>query len=80
MIVIAPPRSGGTKFCLDLQDSTGKKFVGELATGGITEFGAPWSKAKQNVHEIDNDESLTLKEFIVILDNQEDKIILCNIS
>lgn len=80
MIVISPPRSGGTKFCQDLEDITGYEFVGELATNSIIEFGAPWAKAKLNTHEINNDESLTLSRYIDILDNQKDKIILCNIA
>lgn len=38
MIVIATPRSGATKFCIDLAEETGLEFFGEMHTAHIADY------------------------------------------
>ncbi len=78
MLVISLPRSGGTKYCMDLSQELGLPYVGDMNPGNIIEYGAWWAKIKQDVHETQHDQSISLSEYIQVLNNKEQYVILAN--
>lgn len=72
MIVCSLPRCGATSFCLDLQDQTGLKFVGELHPIHIDNC------RKAEVHETGFQTSFTPEHFSDLLHNNDDYIVLVN--
>lgn len=77
MIVCSLPRCGATKFCLDLQESTGIEFIGELNPMYIDSFG---DTAKALNHETSFQPLYSSKKFYDILTNPQKYIILVNQS
>ena len=63
MIVVAEPRSGGTKFCIDLAKRINKKFLGEPVPENLIGFqgGESW---KNKHHEIKTQKRLTIDQVI----------------
>lgn len=76
MIICSPPRCGATKFCLDLQETTGIPFVGELTPMYIADYGAENRKAIH--HETSFQPDMTKEQFVSYLTDRDKYIILCN--
>ncbi len=74
MIVCSLPRCGATKFCLDLQESSGLKFVGELNPLYMYE------NLKALHHETGIQQTYTASEFASLIHNNDNNIILVNKS
>lgn len=74
MIICSMPRCGATKICLDLEEQTGLKFVGELHPLHMSD------KRKAEVHETRYQPSLSPEEFAEYLYNNKEYIILINQS
>lgn len=72
MIVCSMPRCGATRFCLDLENKTGLKFVGELHPLHIVD------KRKAEVHETMYQPSLSPDDFSEYLHNNSKYIVLVN--
>lgn len=72
MIVCSLPRCGATSFCLDLQDQTGLKFVGELHPIHIN------NDRKAQVHETQYQTSFTPDQFAELIHCHENHIVLIN--
>lgn len=78
MIIVALPRSGGTKYCMDLADETGLEFVGEvdqLPVEGLrvhTAFAR--SKARWGINKLE----YTLDEFFDIMKDHSKYIVMSN--
>ena len=72
MIVCSLPRCGATKFCLDLQDKTGLKFVGEMHPVHIE------SDRKSLTHETEYQTNFTTDSFAEILHDHSEHIVLVN--
>ena len=72
MIVCSLPRCGATRFCLDLQDQTGQKFVGELHPIHIN------NDRNAQVHETRYQTAFTPEEFADLLYDNSDHIVLFN--
>lgn len=78
MLVVSLPRSGATKYCMDLSEQTGLPFVGDMNPGNIVEYGAWWAKIKQNAHETKHDQSISISDYLDVLHNREKYVILAN--
>ena len=78
MLVVSLPRSGATKYCMDLAEQTGLRFVGDMNPGNIIEYGAWWAKIKQNAHETKHDQSISVADYLDVIDNKQNYIILAN--
>lgn len=78
MLVCAPPRTGATKYCLDLQTKTGLEFIGELNPTYITSCGDSNRKAPN--HETSFQPDISKEQFVSYLTNPEKYIVLCNQS
>lgn len=76
MLVCAPPRCGATKYCLDLEQSTGLTFVGELTPMYIADYGAENRKAAH--HETLFQPDMTKAQFVSYLTDRDKYIVLCN--
>lgn len=76
MIVCAAPRSGATKYCLDLQESTGLEFIGELNPMYMTSYGQ--ENKKLPYHETLFQPSITKEQYIDYIVNKDKYILLCN--
>jgi len=72
MIVCSLPRCGATRFCLDLQEKTKLKFVGEIHPIHIE------SDRKQFTHETQFQTNFTLDSFAEILHDHSKHIVLVN--
>lgn len=72
MIVCSLPRCGATRFCLDLQDQTGLKFVGELHPAHIG------NDRKARVHETHYQTAFSSDQFAELIHDHEDHIVLFN--
>lgn len=72
MIVCSLPRCGATSFCLDLQDQTGLKFVGELNPMYL------YDNRKAEAHETKYQLTFTPEQFADIVNNNDDCILLVN--
>ena len=72
MIVCSLPRCGATKFCLDLQDKTKLKFVGELHPVHIQ------SDRKALTHETEYQTNFTSDSFAELLHDHSEHIVLVN--
>jgi hypothetical protein len=72
MIVCSLPRCGATKFCLDLQEKTGLKFVGEMHPIHIE------SDRKALTHETGHQTNFTSDSFAEILQDHSEHIVLVN--
>ena len=77
MIVAAWPRSGGTKFCIDLSEKTGLPFIGELKGGFVEELGAPL-QLKKTLHEAKHGDVYTIDQFFEYTENPDKYVILGN--
>lgn len=74
MIVCSIPRCGATKYCLDLEESTGLKFVGELNPLYMFE------NRKVIHHEAAVQQSFTSEDFSALLYNNDKHIVMINKS
>jgi len=74
MIVAAEPRAGGTKFCLDLAELTGKQYIGERYGVHLQGYNnqPTW---KSQYHETQEQPVISIDEFF---GEHSDKIVLCN--
>ena len=72
MIVVAEPRSGATKFCMDLAEQSGQRFIGEPTGENLVGF-ISGSTYKEQYHETSYQPRLTLDEIF-----DTDNIILAN--
>jgi len=72
MIVCSLPRCGATKFCLDLQEKTKLKFVGEMHPVHIE------SDRKASTHETRHQTNFTPDSFAEILQDHSEHIVLIN--
>lgn len=72
MIVCSLPRCGGTKFCLDLQDKTGLKFVGEMHPNHIN------NDRKSSTHETKHQTNFAPDMFADLLHDHSNNIVLIN--
>lgn len=72
MIVCSLPRCGATSFCLDLQDQTGLKFIGELNPMYL------YDNRKAEAHETKCQLTFTPDQFADIVNNNDDCIALVN--
>lgn len=78
MLVVSLPRSGGTKFCMDLAEKTGLPFAGDMQPDNIRELGSTWAKVKEQFHETQCDQSLPFETYIDVLRNLDRYVVLCN--
>jgi hypothetical protein len=80
MIVISMPRCGGTKFCMDKAEETGKRFVGDLDIMNLQELYSIWAKIKFTHHEVgpNHYQALRSDEMVEYITNSKDYIILSN--
>ena len=77
MIVVAEPRSGATKFCIDLAEKHGKVFHGELLLCNMNEDG--YQSLKPSVHETAYDvPPLNYDNVHEVLFDKPDDVYLCN--
>lgn len=74
MIVCSVPRCGATKYCLDLEVTTGLRFVGELNPMYLYE------NRKTDVHETRHQDTFSVEQFTDILHNKDKYIVLVNKS
>lgn len=74
MIVCSLPRCGATRFCLDIQNSSGKQFVGELNPLYMFE------NRKALHHETKSQQTFTQDQFAALIHNSDDYIIMVNKS
>lgn len=72
MIVCSLPRCGATRFCLDLQEKTGVPFVGELHPIHIG------NDRKAEVHETRHQTNFTTTQFVDLLYDHTEHIVLIN--
>ena len=72
MIVFSLPRCGATKFCLDLQEKTNLKFVGEMHPIHIE------NDRKALVHETQYQTAFTPEQFADLIHCNKDYIVLIN--
>ena len=72
MIVCSLPRCGGTKFCLDLQETVSLPFVGELHPIHIE------CSRKSDIHETGFQTNFTREQFADLLHYNKDSIVLIN--
>lgn len=72
MIVCSLPRCGATRFCLDLQEKTKLKFVGEMHPIHIE------NDRKALVHETRYQPTFTPEQFADLIHYNEDHIVLIN--
>jgi hypothetical protein len=77
MIVAAWPRSGGTKYCMDLAKQRNMEFVGELRPGFLSEVGAPLSY-KKHLHEAKHGDAYSIDQYFEYIANHDKYIILGN--
>jgi hypothetical protein len=77
MIIAALPRCGATKYCLDLQEKTGLKFIGELNPIYLDDY---HDTAKQTYHETGFQPLYSNDVFVDALINPDKHIILINQS
>jgi hypothetical protein len=80
MLVVSMPRSGGTKFCMNLSEELGLPYVGDMNPMNIKEFGASWAKIKQSHHEVEHDQSISMKNYMLAIQNMDNCVMLCNNS
>ena len=83
MIVVSVPRSGGTKFCLDLSEKTNLPFFGELIIEHVDSYPAKLldiGKIKRQRHEagVNSQKEYTAEQFMTCLNKHKDHIILAN--
>lgn len=78
MLVVSLPRSGGTRYCMDLSVNMRLRYAGDMNPLNIKEYGAPWAQIKQTHHELTHDQSLSLTEYIDVLQNPDKHVVLCN--
>lgn len=77
MIIVSHPRSGATKFCLDLERETGKKFEGELSPCYMEGLGGLYQE-KAASHETGFQPTYTRKKWLDLLKLPDEKILLVN--
>lgn len=78
MLVISLPRSGGTRYCMDLSVNMRLHYAGDMNPMNIKEYGAQWAQIKQAHHELQHDQSLSLTDYIDVLQNPDKYVVLCN--
>lgn len=78
MIVLTLPRCGATKYCMDLAEKTGLKFVGEMTPNYINEFNPYLAHMKKQFHETNHDESIGIDEYIDVIENPDKYILQIN--
>jgi len=74
MIVVATPRSGATKICMDLAEKNNLKFLDELIPRNMTDLRLP----KEASHETGYGVRFTREEWISGLKNEPGYLSLCN--
>lgn len=77
MKVVALPRCGATRYCLDLQEKIGLEFIGELNPIYINEYG---DTAKKQYHETGFQPNYSMEKYIEVLTNPSKYIALYNQS
>lgn len=77
MKVVALPRCGATRYCLDLQEETGLEFIGEVNPMYIYEYG---DTAKKEYHETKFQPNYSIEKYIDVLINPDKYIALYNQS
>jgi hypothetical protein len=78
MLVVSLPRSGGTRYSMDLSVNMRLRYAGDMNPMNIKEYGAPWAQIKQAHHELTHDQSLSLTDYIDVLHNPDKYVVLCN--
>lgn len=78
MIVLTLPRCGATKYCLDMAEKTGLPFVGEMTPNFITDFNPYLAEMKKEFHETHHDSSISVDDFINVIENPDNYIIQVN--
>jgi len=82
VIVLAMPRSGGTKFCLDKSEETGLPFFGELHSTHIQEypdvFFVSITQIKKETHEAPVQPEWTTEQFMKGWADHKNRIVLAN--
>lgn len=77
MLVAALPRCGATKYCLDLQNSTGLEFIGELNPIYLDQYS---DTAKRDNHETRFQPLYSMDKFVEALTDHSKYIVLVNQS
>lgn len=77
MLVAALPRCGATKYCLDLQESTGLEFIGELNPIYLDQYS---DTAKRDNHETRFQPLYSIDKFVEALTDHSNYIVLVNQS
>ena len=78
MIVVAEPRSGATRFCMDLAEKTGKKFVGEFMMQLMTETRDFGPDRKGMLHETNHQQEVCFRDISNIVKGEFEDIVLVN--
>lgn len=80
MIVISTPRSGGTKFCLDLSEKLNLPYKGDLQLANTPEMGSSWHIAKAQNHETNTGGAITVNDLASTVSDYKNNIVLLNMD